>query len=156
MAGKAFLALDSSIKDNKDYRESIRLDVEYNRIAFEFPEGFTTIPLLEECRALNNLENFDFMYDIVMQMLVGKPVFIILKDYKDGRHVVDKFLVTDRRMDLRGVDFINQYPIVVNWLTDFVAEYLRKKFPRPLEKELLPTTSETKKKTKKQKLKDPA
>jgi hypothetical protein len=141
MAGKAFLALDSSIKDNKDYRESIRLDVEYNRIAFEFPEGFTTIPLLEECRALNNLENFDFMYDIMMQMLVGKPVIVIMKDYNGTPHVVDKFLVTDRNMDLRGVQFFNAYPIAVNWLADFVSEYLRKKFPKPLEKELLPATS---------------
>jgi hypothetical protein len=35
-------------------------------------------------------------------------------------------------MNLRGVEFIDEYPIVVNWLVDFIASYLGKKFPRSL------------------------
>jgi len=139
---KPFLALDARIMDNKEYQETIRLDVEYNRILFEFPEGFSSIPLIEECRALNDLDNFDLMYDVTMQMLVAKPVVIILRDYKGGKQVLDKFLVTERYMDLRGVRSINNYPILVNWLVKFVAEHLRKKYPKPLEEELRTTTSE--------------
>jgi hypothetical protein len=150
-AKKPFLALDARIMDNKEYQETIRLDVEYNRILFEFPEGFSSIPLIEECRALNDLDNFDLMYDVTMQMLIGKPVVIILRDYDNGKHVLDKFLVTERYMDLRGVRSINSYPILVNWMVKFVAEHLRKKYPKPLEEELRATTSEDQSKAKQKK-----
>lgn len=129
--------LNASILDDRENTEAFRDDVQLNRIEFEFPKGLTTIPLLEECRALNNLEDFDFMYDITMQMLSEKPVLIYMKDRENkGRFLVAKFIVTCRDMDLRGVDFIAQYPIVVNWLAEFVAGFLRKKFPRPSLSEL--------------------
>ena len=36
-------------------------------------------------------------------------------------------------MNLRGVDFIDEYPVVVNWLVEFIAGELAKKFPHSLE-----------------------
>lgn len=138
---KSFLALDARILDNKDYQETVRTDVEFNRILFEFHEGFASIPLIEECRALNDLDNFDLMYDVTMQMLIGKPVVIVLRDYNGKASILSKFVVTDRYMDLRGVPEINKYPILVNWMVKFVAEHLRKKYPKPLVEELRPTTS---------------
>jgi hypothetical protein len=117
--------------------EIIKYNVQQNNILFEFPEGFTQLRLIEECRALNCLDitdadNFDLMYDITMQMLVGKSVFIYFIDDKEDKHEVSKFVVTDRYMNLRGVEFIDEYPIVVNWLVEFIASYLGKKFPRSL------------------------
>ena len=149
--GKPFLALDSSVADRKDYHEKIRLDVEYNRILFEFPQGLSTIPLIEECRALNGLDDFDLMFDITMQLLVTKPVMVYLRDYNGNKHIFEKFIVTDRYMDLRGVPKINEYPIIVNWLVSFIADHLRKKYPRPSVEELLQTVSKSKKKQAKQK-----
>ena len=146
---KPFLTLDASILDQKEAREDIRLDVELNRIQFEFPQGFATIPLIEECRALNALEDFDLMYDITMQMITGKPVFIYLRDYNGNKQQFERFMCTDRHMDLRGVEKINQYPIIVNWLVKFVSEFLRKKYPRPLTEELQSTASKPAKKQKK-------
>jgi hypothetical protein len=35
-------------------------------------------------------------------------------------------------MDLRGVPFIYEFPVVVNWLVEFIAGYLGKKYPRSL------------------------
>ena len=141
---KPFLALDASVMDSKETHDILRLDVEYNKILFEFPNGFAQIPLIEECRALNELENFDLMYDITMQMLVGKTVLIYLKNDKGEKFLYDKFVCTDRYMDLRGVDKINQYPIIVNWLVKFVSGYLAKKYPRPSAEELRLTTSKKK------------
>lgn len=136
MTGKPFLAVDASILDNKEYHDAIRQDVEYNRISFEFPNGLSVIPLIEECRALNALDDFDLMYDITMQLLAEKPVHILLKDYEGNKKLVESFMVTDRYQDLRGVAMINQYPVIVNWLVKFVSEMLRKKYPRPSVDEL--------------------
>lgn len=132
--------------DQRDFDQNVKLDVEFNRVLYEFPEGFSPIPLIEECRALNKLDDFDFMYDITMQLLVGKPVLIYLRGYTGQKHLMCKFIVTDRYMDLRGVDAINQFPILVNWMVRFVAGYLGKKYPRPSVAELQPTTSRTRKK----------
>jgi hypothetical protein len=151
MAGKAFLSLDASILDNKETREAIKLDVEYNRVVFEFPEGFSTIPLIEECRALNGLDDFDLMYDITMQMITGKPVFIYIKDYQGVKRQFERFVCVDRHMDLRGVEKINEYPILVNWLVKLTSEHLRKKYPKPSVDELRPTASSKVQKPAKQK-----
>lgn len=134
MAG---IFLDSSVLNNNEMEEIIKYNIQQNNILFEFPEGFTQLRLIEECRALNCLDvtdadNFDLMYDITMQMLVGKSVFIYFIDDKEDKHEVSKFVVTDRYMNLRGVEFIDEYPIVVNWLVEFIASYLGKKFPRSL------------------------
>jgi hypothetical protein len=129
---KSYLSLDASIFDDARNVEALRLDVELNRIRFEFPSGFATIDLIEECRAINDLENFDLMYDITMQLLVEKQVVIYLKNYTwDNENELARFMVTDRYMNLRGVPIIDSYPIIVNWLTRMIGAHLSKKFPRP-------------------------
>ena len=129
--------LDASILKEKQADEQNKIDVQQNKIRFEFPQGFSEIRLIEECRAINALdvsipENFDLMYDITMQMLNGKVVFIY---FMDGSKKVEvaRFVVTSRYMDLRGVPFINSYPVTVNWLVEFISGYLGKKYPRSLE-----------------------
>lgn len=126
--------LDASVIKNKPVEEAIKLSVQQENIEFSFPDGFTQLRLIEECRALNALDvsdsdNFDLMYDITMQMLVGKIVVI---SFKEGsvRKELSRFVVTNRYMNLRGVDIIDQYPVLVNWLVEFVAGYLGKKYPR--------------------------
>jgi hypothetical protein len=128
--------LDASILKKQEQDEIEKVDVQQNKILFEFPNGFTEIRLIGECRAMNALDindpdNFDLLYDITMQMLVGKPVFIYFIE-NGKKNEVARFVVTNRYMDLRGVNFINEYPIVVNWLVEFIAGYLGKKYPRSL------------------------
>lgn len=114
-----------------------RLKIQRNNIEFGFPDGFTELRLIEECRALNaldveNPDNFDLMYDITMQMLVGKVVIIYFIDKDNTRNQIGQFLVTGRYMNLRSADIIDTYPILVNWLVEFIAGYLGKKYPRSL------------------------
>ena len=128
--------LDASVLKAKQEDEVAKIDVQQHKIKFEFPNGFSEIRLIEECRAINALdvsipENFDLMYDITMQMLNGKPVFIYFMDGSKKAEVA-RFVVTSRYMDLRGVPFINAYPITVNWLVEFIAGDLGKKYPRSL------------------------
>lgn len=130
--------LDSSVLERKPAYQKWALEVKREHIRFEFPAGFTSLRLIEECRALNCLDlsdpdNFDFMYDITMQMLVGKSVVVHFIDDKSTPHEVAKFVVTDRYMNLRGVDFIDEYPVVVNWLVEMVSAELAKKYPRSLQ-----------------------
>lgn len=130
--------LDAAILEKKGAYQKWSLEVKQQRIRFDFPAGFTQLRLIEECRALNCLDlsdpdNFDFMYDITMQMLVGKSVIISFMDDSRKLHEVAKFVVTDRYMNLRGVDFIDAYPIVVNWLVEMVSAELAKKYPRSLQ-----------------------
>ena len=143
--------LDASILKGRQADEQTKIDVQQNKIRFEFPNGFSEIRLIEECRAINALDvsipdNFDLIYDITMQMLNGKPVFIY---FIDGTKKVEvaRFVVTSRYMDLRGVPFINSYPIAVNWLVEFIAGYLGKKFPRSL-KDIQAKVSESEEHTK--------
>ena len=131
--------LDASQISGNEAEDLIRKHIQYERIKFEFPDGFTQLRLIEECRALNalditNPDNFDLMYDITMQMLVGKIVVIKMKftDSTIQDEVLDQFVVTDRYMNLRGVPIIDEYPILVNWLVEFIAGYLGKKYPRSL------------------------
>lgn len=128
--------LDASILKGREEEELSKIDVQQNKIRFEFPNGFSELRLIEECRAINALdvtvpENFDLLYDITMQMLNGKAVFIY---FMDGSKKVEvaRFVVTSRYMDLRGVPFICEYPVVVNWLVEFISGYLGKKYPRSL------------------------
>lgn len=114
-----------------------KLKIQRNNIEFVFPDGFTELRLIEECRALNALDvtdpdNFDLMYDITMQMLVGKSVIIYFIDNQNNRNQIGQFLITNRYMNLRSADIIDEYPILVNWLVEFIAGYLGKKYPRSL------------------------
>ena len=150
MANSIFL--DASVLKGREIEEKLKLDVQMNKIRFEFPNGFTEIRLIEEARALNALdisipENFDLMYDITMQMLNGKVVFIYFVD-EGKKNEVARFVVTSRYMDLRGVPFVNSYPVVVNWLVEFMAGYLGKKYPRSL-KDIQAKVSENEERMKK-------
>lgn len=145
------LFLDSSVLMTKKVNEEVKLRIQQDCIQFEFPSGFEQLRLIEECRALNALdvtvpENFDLLFDITMQMLVGKIVVINFKEGRDKKELA-RFVVTDRYMNLRGVDIIDEYPILVNWLVDFVAGYLGKKYPRSL-KDFQATMSEREEHTK--------
>ena len=48
--------LDASILKAKQQDEQIKIDVQQNKIRFEFPQGFSDIRLIEECRAINALD----------------------------------------------------------------------------------------------------
>ena len=129
--------LDASVLRNSAQENANKYIVKQSYIRFEFPQGFTKLRLIEECRALNALDledpdNFDLMYDITMQMLIGKTVFIYFFDDLGEKHEVARFVVTDRYMNLRSIDIIDEYPVIVNWLVEFIAGYLGKKYPRSL------------------------
>lgn len=134
----AVIFLNASSVADKDEDSIRRLQIQRQNIEFVFPEGFAQLRLIEECRALNALEiedpdNFDLLYDITMQMLVGKVVLVNFITEDLVRTNISKFMVTDRYMNLRSVDIIDSYPILVNWLVEFVAGFLGKKYPRSLE-----------------------
>jgi len=131
------LFLDASVLKDRGAEMMQELDVKRHRIRFLFPDGLQRLRLIEECRALNasdvrDPDNFDLMYDIMMQMLAGKPVHVLYTDAKGAEHLVANFLVTDRYMNLRHVPFVDAYPVVVNWMVEYIAAMLAKKFPRSL------------------------
>lgn len=129
--------LDASALQKRGADEMMKLEIRRSAIKFVFPDGFSKLRLIEECRALNALDvsdpdNFDLMYDITMQMLTGRTLIIRFTDAKGTSHDVTQMLVTDRYMDLRFDPVIDSYPVLVNWLVEYVAAMLGKKFPRSL------------------------
>ena len=129
--------LDASVLKGKGQEEGLKISVQQEKIRFEFPQGFTQLRLIEECRALNALDvtdpdNFDLMYDITMQMLIGKIVVITFVEGNKNTELA-RFVVTDRYMNMRSIDIIDEYPVLMNWLVEFISGYLGKKFPRSLE-----------------------
>jgi len=141
---KSFI-LDASVFDMQETYEIMKEDIKQNRIEFQFLEGLNQVDLLEECRALSKLDDFDTMYDLTMQMLEGKPLLILIKNYDGSKTILANFQITDRYMNLRGEEAINQYPILVTWLTEFIGVYISKKFPMPTESQLQPQASKNKK-----------
>jgi hypothetical protein len=127
---RSFL-LDASVLDHQETHQIVREDVKLNRVEYRFPEGLNRIDLLEECRALNKLDDFDTMYDLTMQMLEGKPVTINIKNLDGSKTELCSFQVVDRYQDLRGVDAVNEYPFLVVWLTEFIGAHISKKYPLP-------------------------
>lgn len=127
---RSFL-LDSSVLLRKEEYKIVREDIKQNSVSFYFPDGVNQLDLLEECRALQNIDDFDLMFDITMQMLVGKPVIIYCKN-KAGQQIEQlQFQVTDQYQNLRGYDFIDAYPTVIVWLVEDIGAFLLKKFPVP-------------------------
>jgi hypothetical protein len=131
---RAFLALDASVLDHAETHKIIRDDIKQNRVEYVFPDGLNQVDLLEECRALTMLDDFDNMYDLTMQMLVGKPVTINIKNLDGSKTELCSFQVVDRYQDLRGVEAINEYPWLVTWLAEFIGAYISKKYPLPPKK----------------------
>jgi len=124
--------LDASVMDDMEVHEIVKEDIKQNRVRFLFPKGVNQLDLLVECRALAKLDDFDTMYDLTMQMLEGKPLTILMVCDDGSMEELCSFQVTDRYMDLRGIDVIDSFPCLVNWLTEFVGAYLTKKYRTPL------------------------
>jgi hypothetical protein len=140
---RAFLALDASVFDHAEEHKLVRDDVRQNRIGFVFPDGLNQIDLIEECRALTMLDDFDTMYDLTMQMLVGKPVVINLRNDDGSKTEICNFQVVDRYQNLRSIEAIDSYPCLVTWLTEFIGEHISKKYPLPGKSPLQPQVAET-------------
>lgn len=122
--------LDAGVLKGREKDDTAKVILKMASMKFEFPAGINQdIPFIEELRALNNIDDDDFMYDITMQMLVGKRVLIQCRDTKGNYKTVCDFIVTDRYMNLRGVPYLDKYPIVFLWLVDFMRNYLLKKYP---------------------------
>jgi hypothetical protein len=145
-APASFPVMDSSSMELSDTHKILREDVKMNRIRYEFPSGFNKLDLFEECRALTLLDDFQTMYDITMQMLVDKDLVIKIKNNDGGYSMLCEAHITDKFQNLRGFDAIDSYPVLITWLTEFIAEELLKKYPLPGNDQPQPQTAETQKK----------
>jgi hypothetical protein len=123
--------LDSSVLDLAEEHKIIREDVKRNRVSFEFPDGLADVGVFEECRALDRIDAFDEMYGLAMRKLVGKSARVWIRQDDGSRALLCEFHVSDADQDLRGVDAIDEYPILVNWLVEFMGAHLLKKYPTP-------------------------
>ena len=125
--------LDSSVLQNQEEFDAIKDEIKQHRVVFEFPGGINDIELLSRCRMLTSTDNFDLCYETVLEMLEGKPVKISLKNYDNVTTTLfAEFQIVNKEMDLRAVPALNEYPIIVNWLVEFIVGLELKKFPLPL------------------------
>jgi hypothetical protein len=123
--------LDASVLDMAEAHRIVAEDIKLNRIIFKFPAGLNKLDLFEECRILTKLDDFDAMYDYTMRKLEGKPVEICIKNYDGSTSELCSFQVTDVYQDLHGIDAIDEHPVIVTWLTEFLGADLLKKYPLP-------------------------
>lgn len=145
--------LDSSVLQNQEEFDAIKDEIKQHRVIFEFPGGVNDIDLLSRCRMLCSTDNFDLCYETVLEMLEGKPVRISLKNYDNitTSHFAE-FQIVNADMDLKTIPALNEYPIIVNWLVEFIVGLELKKFPLPL-KAPLESQSKAEEKNKKPKKK---
>jgi len=132
--------LDSSVLENQEEFDAIKEEIKQHRVVFEFPGGMNDIDLLDRCRMLFSTDNFDLCYETVLEMLAGKPVKISLKNYDNvTTSLFAEFQIVNSDMDLKSIPALNEHPIIVNWLVEFIVGLELKKFPLPLQ-----TSMETK------------
>ena len=125
--------LDSSVLQDQEEYDAVKEEIKEHRVIFEFPGGMNDIDLLSRCRMLCSTDNFDLCYETVIEMLEGKPVKISLKNYDNKTTTLfAEFQIVNKDMDLKAVPVLNEYPIIVNWLVEFVVGLELKKFPLPL------------------------
>jgi len=143
--------VDSSVLKHQEEFDAIKEEIKQYRVIFEFPGGINDIDLLSRCRMLCSTDNFDLCYETVLEMLEGKPVKISLRNYDNiSTTLFAEFQIVNKDMDLKAIPALNEYPIIVNWLVEFIVGLELKKFPLPLHSSI-PT--ETKAEEKKQKTK---
>ena len=129
---RSFIVDSSVLQDQEEY-DAVKEEIKEHRVIFEFPGGMNDIDLLSRCRMLCSSDNFDLCYETVLEMLEGKPVKISLKNYDNiSTTLFAEFQIVNKDMDLKSVPVLNEYPIIVNWLVEFVVGLELKKFPLPL------------------------
>lgn len=145
-----FLVLTAQELDALDEVKTIRDYIKLDRIKFIVgPDGqFARVPVLEECRALCDLDNFDVMYDLTMQYLTGKELTVTIINDDDSETVLGFTRINNKNDDLRVMQCVADYPWIVHWLVEFVAGYLAKKFPLPTETAAQAQAAKTKKEKK--------
>ena len=146
--------LDSSVLQNQEEYEAIKDEIKQHRVIFEFPDGINDIDLLDRCRMLCATEDFDMCYETVLAMLEGKPVKVSLKNYDNkSTSLFAEFQVVNKDMDLKSIPTLNDYPIIVNWLVEFMVGLEVKKFPLPLRPSMDLTNQKSKAEEKSKKIK---
>ena len=143
-APRQFPVLDAEVLELSEVHKIIREDVKQTRMIYEFPSGYNKLSLFEECRALTLLDYFETMYDVTMQMLVDKDLRIKIRNNDGSTTTLCEFHIVDRYQDLRGVDEIDKYPVLITWLTEFMAAELLKKYPLPGKEAARPATADKK------------
>ena len=146
--------VDSSVLKNQEELDAIKEEIKQYRVIFEFPGGVNDIDLLDRCRMLCSTDNFDLCYETVLSMLEGRPVKISLRNYDNvTTSLFAEFQIVNKDMDLKAIPALNDYPIVVNWLVEFMVGLELKKFPLPLHTAIIPEikAEEKSKKPKKKK-----
>jgi len=125
--------VDSSVLQNQEDFDIIKDEIKHHRVIFEFPDGVNDIDLLDRCRMLCATDDFEICYETVLAMLEGKPVRVSLRNYDNvTTSLFAEFQVVNKEMDLKSIPALNDYPIVVNWLVEFIVGLELKKFPLPM------------------------
>ena len=126
---RGFLTLDATELDMQEEHEIRREDIKLNHIEFVFPDGMNKVDIFKECRAITRTDDFDTMYEYTMEALVGKPVHINMKQLDGTKTELVAIQIVDKGQNLRGYDIIDEYPVIITWLVEFVAATLSKKYP---------------------------
>jgi len=145
--------VDSSVLQNQEEFDTVKEEIKQYRVIFEFPGGINDIDLLDRCRMLTSTDNFDLCYETVLAMLEGKPVKISLKNYDNvSTSLFAEFQIVNKDMDLKAIPALNEYPIIVNWLVEFLVGLELKKFPLPLHSSIMTEITDPKAEEKSKKL----
>jgi hypothetical protein len=124
MSSSAAVTIDASVlKDREVY--NVARGMAKDTISYTFPDGFKRVDLMTKCRALRNLDDFDVVYSLTAKMLKGKAVVITMTNIDGGTREFCRINAEDWG-NLRGIKIVSDYPFLLVWLTEVVADSLAK------------------------------
>jgi hypothetical protein len=116
------MTLDATVLDSLETHRHIQGSVK-SRLSYKFPDGFNSVNVLDKCRELHNLDDFDTVYNLTIKLLKGKTVVAELRDFNGTVEELYRINAPDWD-NLRGVEAVNSYPVLIVWLTDIVAGHI--------------------------------
>lgn len=115
---------------DKNYLKSVKTELQKAaenkdgnaEFSIDAPEGFATVPPIEECRLFDNLDDFAFQERLTRFAIQGKRISVLLDGKDEGSFVMSS---TTDRWDVFPV-FV-KHPRALLFLIETVTAYLIKK-----------------------------
>jgi hypothetical protein len=134
------MTIDASILGYHEAHKNTRDDIK-GGIDYTFPGGFNGVDVMAKCRVLNCLDDFDAVYAVTLLLLSGKEIVAARLNQDGVREELYRINAADW-INLQGIQAIREYPVLLVWLIEAVAQRLVEEITDAWKKSVVATSEE--------------